>query len=269
MKLFFETIVLDGMPFLPMIYSELRKLVNIDWQWNCVEGVAAPVGCTKWCAPTAPRLSLDGTTPYLEALSSFDPRVVHWKKELWQGKAAMLNEPLKFLHEPAVLMQVDSDEIWQHTDFANIHTMLAGRGKYNCAMFRCRYFVGPDIVITSRDTYGNNSSYEWLRAWRIDPGARFETHEPPKLKGVEARPFLHEHTEKLGLVFDHFAWATEKQVAEKASYYGSPNNKEHGKDYANAVEGWRRLQEAKMPVENLAAYLPWVGEGVTANRIQP
>lgn len=269
MRLLVQTIVLDGFPFLPLIHAELRKLVNIDWSWVVCEGVASPSACTRWCAQTPPRLSNDGTTQYLEALCKFDPRVIHHKKEQWAGKLAMLNEPLRYLHEPAVLLQIDSDEIWTAELITKIHSMLAQRGKKNCAYFYCRYFVGRNIVITSRDTYGNQASYEWHRAWRVEPGVRWQSHEPPKLVNFEERPFTHEETEKLGLVFDHFSWATEKQVEEKSRYYGSSNNREHGKDYADAVKNWKRLQENETWPADLQKFLPWVGEGVVSNRISP
>lgn len=268
MKLFIETLALDAMPWITFIYPELKKLTDIDWQWNVIEGVAAPENCTHWCAPMTPRLSEDGTTQYIEKLCELDKRVVHWKKELWRGKVAMLNEPLRNLHENAVLMQIDSDELWKAEQIVSIHKFLTSSARFNCARFRCRYFVGPDIVITSKNTFGNNDAYEWHRAWKIQPGTRWESHEPPKLANYTENPRLQDSTEAEGLVFDHYAYAIESQVAFKVKYYGSQNNKENGHRYATAVEGWKALQQnTKWPVTDLSRYLPFVGNNVTADKI--
>lgn len=265
MKLLVETIVLDGMPFLPLIYSELRKL-DLDWTWAVIEGASAATDCTSWIAPQTPRLSRDGTTEYLQALTSFDTRVQHFKKELWQGKRAMLNEPLRYLHEPAVLLQMDSDEIFTSPQIDLIHKTLSTNFKKNSMWFHCRYFLGPKIVITSKNTYGGNDAYEWRRAWRVGPQPRFASHEPPKLENFEEKPWTQEETEGMGLVFEHFSWTTQKQVEDKCALYGSPNNKENGHHYAKGVEGWRKLQEIGKS-EDVSKYLPWIGPGVTCDRI--
>jgi hypothetical protein len=107
--------------------------------------------------------------------------------------------------------------------------------------------------------------------WKIEPGTRFVSHEPPKLEGAGSKwnpiPFTHEETEKEGLVFDHWAWATPAQVTMKMDYYGSPNN-EKGALYAGLREKWRALQRnEKWPVAQLSEFMPFVGENVTANRI--
>src|SRR6185503_8916213 len=90
MKLVFLTIVLDGMPWVTRHWPEFERL-DFDWQWHVVEGAAANTACTSWCAPIAPRLSNDGTTQYLDALASYDHRVILHRKELWQGKLDMVN----------------------------------------------------------------------------------------------------------------------------------------------------------------------------------
>ena len=48
-------------------------------------------------------------------------------------------------------------------------------------------------------------------------------------------------------MFTHHAYVSEKQVAFKAKFYG----------YDNAVEGWRKLQNATPPAD-LGDYLDWV-----------
>lgn len=266
MKIFFVTIVKDGMPFIGLHYPMMRQL-PFDWTWNVIEGTAAPEACTSWCAPMPPGLSTDGTTELLDSLATFDKRVRVFRHAYWHGKTAMLNAALEWLHEPCLLWQIDADEIW---NLAQIQAVVAlfdkDLSKRNCARFFCRYFVGQDVVITSRNGYGNNTGYEWNRVWKVEPGVRFKTHEPPCLEKFEERPFTHEQTEDAGAVFDHYAYATEAQVKFKSAYYGSTANKA-GHLYRNAVEGWKRLQaNQKWPVD-LREFLPWVGNNVSASRL--
>lgn len=265
MNIFFITIVKNGMPFIGWHYPMMRKLL-FDWRWFVVEGTAAPEACTSWCAPIHPGLSKDGTTEYLESLSKFDQRVVHLKGAYWHGKVAMCNSALEHLHEPSLLWQIDSDEIWSNQNFVNMARMFELDPEKNSARFFCRYFVGPDIAITTRNGYGNNSQYEWHRVWKVNPGVRFKTHEPPCLENFEEKPFTQAETEKAGLVFDHYAYATEEQVRFKEEYYGSANNK-LGHLYKGAVEKWKKLQQNNKCPVNLKDFMPWVGDGVKAIRI--
>lgn len=258
------TIVLDGMPWIAWHYEEFKKLRE-PWTWWVLEGVAQPRKDTSWVAEVAPRLSVDGTTDWMKALAAQEPRVRYVAQPAWPGKTQMFNHALDRVQDPEfVLWQVDHDEIWTAEQIEAGREMLSA-GPHNCAYFRCRYFVGPDIVITNREGFGNHGAYEWRRAWKVKSPAMFETHEPPVVAGFEPRPADRDATERLGLVFDHFAYATEAQVRWKETYYGSKNNA-NGWKYRNAVDGWRRLQAAPMPCQDVGAYLPWVGPGVRADR---
>jgi len=265
MKLVFLTIVLDGMPWVTRHWPEFERL-DFDWQWHVVEGAAANTACTSWCAPIAPRLSNDGTTQYLDALASYDHRVILHRKELWQGKLDMVNAPLRIMHEPCLLVQVDSDELWTAEQLTRLRQMFMDHPDRNCAHFHCDYRVGPNVHITSRNGFGNNDAYEWKRAWRWTPGMLFASHEPPAFAQLVEHPFTHGETEAAGLVFRHEAYSTLKQVAFKQTFYGSPNNKK-GHLYANAIEGWQRLQRNRTWPVDLEKFMPWVGSGVVADKI--
>lgn len=258
------------MPFLPLVYASLRQLRGIDWTWMVTEGVAAPVGDTKWVAPISPRLSLDGTTDWLRGVAAMDPRVRHIGNPVWPGKRAALNRGLREfgVKEEFVLFQMDADEVWRPEQIERAFMLLSSRKEINSLRFFCRLFLGHDIVVSSRRGFGNNTSYEWFRAWRVPHNVLWETHEPPKLAVFEERVMRQEETEGLGLVFDHFSLATKQQVQWKALYYGSSNNPKH-KLYVNAVQGWDRLQANKQwPVRNLSIFLPFVGPGVVADKIK-
>lgn len=266
MKIHFLTIALDAMPWITFHYPEFLKLSkHIDWEWSIVEGVAGAVKDTAWCAGIPSRFSCDGTHQYLASIA-FDQRIHLYQRPYWFGKVEMVNEPLKSMRGDFLLWQIDSDEIWTSGQILRVQQMFLKHQEKNCAYFWCEYFVGPDLRIKTRNTYGNHSTYEWLRVWKTCEGARFLTHEPPKLCGFVERQFTHVDTEKECLVFKHMAYATEKQVAFKEAYYSGHSNP-MGHLYRGAVSNWRRLQAHRAFPAKLDDFLPWVGEGAVVERI--
>lgn len=259
MTIHFSSIVLDGMPWISFHYPIFRRL-TFPWTWSIMEGVAENTKCTSWCKKIPPRLSNDGTTQYLESLR-FDPRIKLYQKPLWHGKHEMVNAPLGNIKEDCLLWQVDSDEIWTVEQIEKVRRLFLQHPARNQAFFYCRYFVGPDIVTVGNDSYGNNPD-EWLRVWRFKPGMKFLSHEPPKLTIASPRSFTRDETHREGLVFDHYAYATEKQLALKQQYYGGNSGL-----YVNAVEDWKRLQKATIFPCKLRSYLPWVDGKAEAVRI--
>ncbi len=181
--------------------------------------------------------------------------------EFWDGKVEMVNAPLADIDRLSLLWQIDVDELWTPDQLRDARAMFTKHEKASAAFYYCNYFVGPDRVITTRETYGNQSDMEWLRTWRYQPGDHWAAHEPPRLvrpmpDGTECdvasiAPFDHETTEANGLVFQHFAYSTEAQLMMKESYYG----------YANALEQWKRLQQASEFPLRLGDYLDWVRDG--------
>lgn len=250
------TIVLDGMPFIQHHLPQLERLTT-PWKWVIVEGVAKPVGCTQWCKPIPPRLSEDGTHEYLETLKGH-PHVTVVSRPEWNGKLEMFNTAVQYLMEPGSLLQMDSDELWTTKQFERIAGLFRARTNLGKAYFFCRYFVGPDIVTVGDNCYGNNRDFEWLRAWRYEPGMEFQRHERPIFNFNKGLTMGRHETKGVGLVFDHMAYATEAQVRFKETYYG----------YAGAVEQWRRLQaNQQWPVRRLKDFLPWVDKVVGATRL--
>lgn len=256
MKLHILTLVLDGMPFIPY-HLPMLQASHVDWHWHIVHGAAMNSGSTSWCQSQEARLSLDGTTEYL-AMIKHHPRVTVYERPAWMSKDVMVNEPLRNISEECVLLQIDVDEMWQSHQLDKI-VFHVGDMRSKLARFKCRYFLGMNIVSTSLDGFGNRQS-EWVRAWHFRPGDNFESHEPPQLsqqlKGVELdREFTEDH----GMVFDHYSYVFESQVAYKEQFYG----------YPNAVEHWRKLQaNTKWPVTDLSKFLPWVGVGASADKLQ-
>lgn len=245
MPLHILTIVLDGMPFITQHLSVFNRL-KIPWTWHIVEGAASNTHCTKWCKPQTGRLSNDGTKEYLDQIA-IHPRVHLYRKELWDGKVSMVNAPLKDIKEECVLLEVDCDEFWTSDQLLSIVKIFHTNPSSTHAMFWCRYFFGPHLVMEGRNCYGNSPSQDWKRAWRFKPGDTFIRHEPPILSS-EQQAIPHLITEANGLVFDHYGYAQRSQVKFKEGFYG----------YKDAVKHWERLQQVKTGEVKLSDYLPWV-----------
>jgi hypothetical protein len=247
------TIVLDGMPWIKMHLDRLRE-TDLDWRWTIVEGVARPTKDTSWVRGIAPRLSIDGTTQYLDSIQ--DKRVKIIRQSRWENKTSMCNAAIADFR-PGILLQMDADELWTAAQHRQLHDFFVANPHYDFAKFYCNYYLGPDIVATSEDGYGNRSS-EWCRAWMMKMGRTFIKHEPPIMvnQGLGAD---RKETREYGLVFDHFSWVLPDQVKAKCLYYGG--------NYS--FDAWKRLQDAKFPVDDLSEYLPWVGPGASADKIAP
>lgn len=253
MKLHLFTIALDAMPFITTQLAMFNRL-KCDWKWSVAEGAAMNIHDTAWCKPQPPRLSNDGTTEFLNSLRGH-PRIRVVQNTSWRGKVEMVNACVAQFDEPGILMQVDADEIWLPDQLESVLHFFKAYPEIQSAKFFCRYFVGNNIIITSRNTYGNNTNYEWLRAWRYTPGMTYSRHEPPVLNGATGLCATCEQTEEVGLVFDHYGYVNENQVAYKERFYG----------YRDAVKHWKRLQENKEWPVKLKNFLPWIKDEATAD----
>jgi glycosyltransferase involved in cell wall biosynthesis/ADP-heptose:LPS heptosyltransferase len=273
----FFTIVLNGEPFIRHHIEVFRKL-PFQWHWHIIEGVADLKHDTSWSLQFGAHitgdihkngLSNDGTTEYLDELAAqFPENVAIYRKGngvFWDGKLEMVNAPLINIREECLLYQVDADELWTVEQLCACHSMFMQRSEKTAAYYYSHYFVGENLVITTRDTYGNYSSYEWLRTWRYKPGDRWTAHEPPRLfRQLENNqwvdigkmdPFMHSETEQRGLVFQHYAYATETQVYFKERYFG----------YKDAVKQWKQLQEQTAFPVFLKDYFNWVKDNAQVN----
>ena len=274
----FFTIVLNGMPFVTHHVDVFRNL-PFRWHWHVVEGVAELAGDTAWSLPAGGAipaycheqgLSVDGTSVYLDELKRLYPNnITVYRKpagELWQGKLEMVNAPLSNINEPCLLWEIDADECWTHQQLCRGWQLFRTDSKRDAAYYWCHFFVGPRLVVNSRNCYSQIAGHEWLRTWRYLPGCYWASHEPPRLvfrQGGEicdvARnaPFSNDETEACGLVFQHFAYAAAEQVRFKEKYYG----------YANATYHWMRLQKETVFPTRLGDFLPWVPDNTTVDTI--
>lgn len=270
----FFTIVRCGMPFIRHHLNVFKQL-RFPWTWCIVEGVADLTHDTAWSVPAGGRAPIvsadDGTLRYVSSIQGSYPdngpgRVRVTTKccgRKWDGKIEMVREPLKSITEPCLLFEVDSDELWTAEQLTNVRNLFLANPEAQAALYRCHYFVGPDLVITSMETYGNHDG-EWRRTWRYEPGDTWHRHEPPilfnRLRQDKALldPLGYDKTVPAGLTFQHFAYATEAQLKFKQGYYG----------YSNAVEHWKRLQAHKQFPCLLGSFFPWVKDGAIVDRAE-
>jgi glycosyltransferase involved in cell wall biosynthesis len=274
----FFTIVLNGKPFIEYHESVLNAL-SFDWHWHIIEGVATLTKDTGWSLENGGKiteqihnngLSNDGTTEYLDVLvAKHQKKITVYRKgssQFWNGKQEMVSAPLANISETCLLWQIDSDELWTSNQITQVRNAFINNPTKTAANYWCWYFVGPNKVINSRNCYAQNPNQEWLRTWLFEPGDIWGAHEPPTLlrltKEVNNKsklvnvakidPFTHDEMEKIGAVFQHFAYVTEAQIKFKEIYYG----------YRNVLEKWEELQKLSQ-FGYLKDYFSWVSDQTT------
>lgn len=91
--------------------------------------------------------------------------------------------------------------------------------------FNCHYFITKKHVTITPNKPTHMNKYEWIRAWKYEYGDVFISHGPPillhskkKLYGTNC--YLHDFTEKNGLVFTHYSYTEEFIVKFKEKFYG-------------------------------------------------
>lgn len=269
----FFTIVLNGEPFI-RYHIEVFKQLPFSWHWHIVEGVAQLDHDTGWSVAEGVGVidqmhnqgrSVDGTSQYLDHLAAVYPEniTIYRKQEgmFWDGKHEMVNEPLiTSIREQCLLWQIDVDELWTVEQISKGRKAFIENPEKTAAFYWCWYFVGENLVISTRSCYAKNPQQDCLRTWRFKLGCVWEAHESPVLvmrlpdgkwvNTAEINPFTPAETEREGLVFQHFAYVTLEQLKFKEQYYG----------YQNATNQWKSLQsKTKFPIY-LREYFPWVGD---------
>lgn len=254
------------MPFIRYHLPVLSKL-PIPWHWHIVEGIANLTHDTGWSKPLGggiqpwmhrQGLSTDGTTQYLDSIQGSQVTIYRKPGTLWDGKLEMVNAPLVNIKEPSLLWEIDADELWTVAQIQDVSDLFAMNPERQAALYRCLFFVGPDLLLQNREMYGNHSKQEWKRTWRFQPGDKWESHEPPRLmRGdrdvAEIQAFNQDETELHGLVFQHLAYVLPAQLRFKEAYYG----------YRNALKCWERLQKHDLFPARLADFFPWVKDEAT------
>jgi hypothetical protein len=169
----------------------------------------------------------------------------------------MINASLTAFKKDGVLLQMDSDELWTADQMRKLTNIFTSNPEYNTVKVKMDYMLGPNVISTSTDGYGNRSN-EWVRAWRYSAGLWMECHEPPVFNGNRGRVCGRDESEAILGPILHMAWVTPQQVAYKQRIYRG--------GYEGACEQWESLQSnTKWPVKDLKTFLPWVGSGASAD----
>ena len=277
LSIHFFTIVLNGQPFI-RYHIDVFRTLPFRWHWHVVEGVAALRHDTAWSVAAGGRidttlhsngLSNDGTSQYLDRIAGeFPESVTLYRKPhgaFWDGKREMVAAPLANVNGPCLLWEVDADELWRPEQIIVMRRLFQMQPGRTAAFYWCDYFVGPDLVITTRYNYAQNPAVEWLRTWRYAPGMQWFAHEPPTLVARDSSgcvvnvagiaPFTHDETEAVGARFQHFSYATEEQLRFKAIYYAEGN-----------TDTWRRMNAELTRAKFLRNYFPWVKDFTMVDR---
>jgi len=239
MRVDFLTCVVNGMPFIRH-HLPVFETLKLDWHWHIYEGISHNPFCPNSIRPEMHKnsLSIDGTTEYLDTIKA-SPRVTVYRTNDWQNTylTARFQQMLATVTKPTLAWEVDVDEYWTAEQVETMARMFDQFPDKTAAWFFCRFFVGPKLML--RDCTRDGGAHEWRRAWRHDPTMSYTTHDAPIVMDRQGRsvfhlnPFKQNETVAAGLVFDHYAYVTEKQVLFKEQRYG----------YGNAVRDWRRLQD--------------------------
>ena len=257
MKKIAFTIVLNGMPFIKQQAEIIPKIFD---KWYIIEGATLPVCDTGWCKNiderffTSDKLSIDGTTQFLDSIKSDKIEIIR-KNDWWSGKTEMCNSFMSDLHD-SILMQFDVDEIWTPNVLDSVLNFAEHNDGFDVMMFKCNYYVGPDLIIVNENCYGNPSDH-WPRLWKIHNNTSWISHEPPRIHGLN-RYLSREFTKDQGWIFNHYSYVNESQVAFKQNFYG----------YTDAVSQWKTLQHNDIYPCLLRKYLYWVKDDAIVDKIK-
>lgn len=238
------------MPWVTFHYPEFRKL-KLPWEWHVIDGLAE-----QEHGHVGGYGSTDGTKEYFRDMK-WDNRVQFHNLLNVASMAFTMNVPMGSISAETLVFKVDCDEIWTADQIHEIHAMFSENPSKNHALFWCNYYIGPKVIVTTRNAWGNKSG-EWPRVWRVNPGARWFAETPPIIEGMVLNAFTQDQTERRGLVFDHYAYVLESQAREKDVRYHQ----------TGTYEGWLRLQKNTQWPVRLKNFFPWVEPEVMADCIR-
>ena len=255
----FVTVAHNAEPWIQHHIDVFKKLRR-PWTWSVCEGVTpCPWAGTITADMHHEGLSTDGTHEYLEHLDGQFPNVKLYRNDTYlTEKFQLMLADVK--DAESLVWQVDADEFWTAEQIERMAAMFERYPYHAAAWFYCRFFVGPNLVLArGNGNSAGNMAYEWVRVWRWRPECRYVKHDPPEvatpvcanIAKAPAAFFSREVTAAEGLVFDHHAFEIPAQVQYKETRYG----------FQGALERWRLLQTAKLPVD-VYDYLPWLGHGM-------
>lgn len=258
------TIVLNGMPF---ILKQIDIIMSVFDEWHIIEGATLPLRDTEWCKIIDEKFfntqegeyygcSNDGTSEILDKLvNKFPGRVfVYRKGDLWSGKTEMC-QCIQPIMKDCILMQIDIDEIWKPEILKDIFNYCENNSGFDGMIFKCNFYVGPNLVIYDEDTHPNKKDV-WTRLWVLKEQTEWESHEPPKIKGL-SNMLGKDFTGECGWIFDHYAYFFTKQLEFKENFYG----------YDGATVAWKIMQKCEDKKFRLYRFFTWIDNDDIVSRV--
>lgn len=187
------TLILNEMEWLPKLYQQ-----HMDWpgmiQWIFVEAADQVYAETNPDRVSSDGLSVDGTTVYLQQLSSQDDRITHIRHGLArhtnraQGKCAARRRYLQEAdgYSPKFLYVIDGDEFYPHDDQRVISSTMVGSPRQVTSFcYRQRHIWHPPSIHTTpllgQEVVGGFWDIPHCRGWRWQPGLTYHSnHNTPE-----------------------------------------------------------------------------------------
>jgi hypothetical protein len=125
---------------------------------------------------------------------------------------------------------LDSDEIYKPEDIETIIKVLEEEQYTSVGVRSCSFYGGFDDFIGGFELATDN----FLRIFKVYPGATWKTHRPPTIIAPEGTDTLREkHLDsdtlwkKYGVQMYHYSYVFPKQVKEKIEYYKAKVSRQH------------------------------------------
>jgi hypothetical protein len=218
-KIAFGMIVFEGDYFLQHV---LEQVYPVAAQILIAEG---PVNYFQRLGRTT---STDRTNDILAAFPDPEKKIVvihgryKEKDDQCQAYTPFLRPDIDYL------WNLDADECYSSRDLSNIIDVLRSEEPTSVGVQSVSFFGGFDRYLTGFEQRVDN----FLRIFKVVPGARWLTHRPPTIKypmGAEP-PRRHINSDLLyelcGGVMHHYSYVFPRQVFRKVSYYKSAVSRE-------------------------------------------
>ena len=127
------------------------------------------------------------------------------------------------------IWNLDSDEVYKTEDIEKIISLLEAESYTSVGMKSCSFYGGFDNYMTGFEEERD----QFLRIFKVYPGATWKTHRPPTIlppAGIEPLPEKHLDSDTLfqeyGVRMYHYSYTFPNQVKNKIEYYKAKVSKD-------------------------------------------
>jgi predicted O-methyltransferase YrrM len=192
----------------------LESIYDFAYEILIVEG-ACPQA--RWDANSR-GTSRDRTLEIIQSFTDPDNKIKLVASRAWDHKDQMVNAYIPYVSGD-YLFQVDSDEIWNKVALENIRRVLSAEPDITCLEFNpLQFWHNFETVLV-----GGHWEEPFMRIFRFEPGARWQSHEPPILLNPRGQAYNNikriNLTDKYGVTFFHYSYVTEQQARWKWEFF--------------------------------------------------